>query len=361
MRHSPIVLHDSFVTPGGPERLAQSLAAMTGAVLWTARFDPQAFPDGFFADRPPLDMRAAEKYPDLARRSDMACLWKCFTEFPASSVPMALFSGTASPMAWRRITGRRVHYCPGLPDFLYSGRDAHLKSLPVFERPARAAFLWAFERAYAKALRAMDLVIAASQTAAHRLGEELQLDSVVLRPPVDTEGFGWTGQEGFFLCVAGAEGSQREELLVESFRATPEARLMAVSLESNLDDLRALAEGVPNVQVKGLVDMAGLRALAGSCLCAVHLPRGGDFEPGPVWAMASGKPVIGVAEGELPELAQDQKSGLFVRKNPGPEHVAEVLRAMTLERAHSMRRACEERAQRFGAAAFASRAMELLA
>ena len=48
--------------------------------------------------------------------------------------------------------------------------------------------------------------------------------------------------------------------------------------------------------------------------------------------MAAGKPVIGVAEGGLLETILDGETGILVRANPGPQHVAEAVRAMTPER-----------------------------
>lgn len=360
MRHSPILLHDSFTAPGERENLARTLTQLTGAVLWTARFDPGAFPEGFFAGRPPLDMRAFEKYPELAKRSETACLRKCFEDFPASAPPLALFTGDASLMAWPRISGRRVFYCHTPPRLLFDRREEHLKGLPALERPRRRAFLWSFGRAWARAARSMDLIIAASQNAAHRLGEFLQLDSAVVPPPVDTGGFAWTGQGDYFLCMAEADGSQREDLLVEAFAAMPGERLVVASPDSGLPSLAERAKDLPNIELRERTGAQGLRELAGRCRAVLHFPLDEDFGPAPVWAMASGKPVIGVACGGVLEVAQDGRTGLLVRKSPSPGDVAEAVRAMTAGRALSMREACEERARRFGQAAFGSRILALL-
>jgi len=352
MRQSPIILHDAFLFPGGGEKVAQCLADLTGGILWTAEFNQAAFPPDFFGDRPPLDLRAKETWPDLARRSETACLWKCFANFPPSSPPYTVFSGMLAPMAWPRVTGKKILYCHTPPRILYDQRNHYLRAMPQPKRTAYKAFLWAFERAWAKAARSMDLIVANSQNVAHRLGSYLQLDSVIVPPPVRTRDFTWLGQEDFYLSTARVDRLKRVETIVEAFLGLPDKRLVVVSGGSELEKARALAAGAPNIQVLGWVSPGELQRLTGTCIATVYIPRDEDFGISPVESMAAGKPVIGVAEGGLLETVKENRTGILVRPNPSAADVAQAVTAMTPELALSMRPACEERAKRFDESAF---------
>jgi glycosyltransferase involved in cell wall biosynthesis len=360
MRQSPLILHDAFAFPGGGEKVAQALAELTGGMLWTARFDQAAFPPDFFAGRPPMDMRAREKHPDLARWSETACFWRTFNEFPQSTPPYAIFSGSLAPMAWRCISGKKILYCHTPPRILYDQREFYLQGQPAARRPAYRAFLWAFERAYARAARAMDLIVSNSQNVAHRLGSFLQLDSAIVPPPVRTADFTWLGQEDFYLSTARVDRLKRVEVIVEAFLNLPDKRLVVVSGGSELNRVRTMAAGAANIEVRGWVTPEDLRKLTGKCLATIYIPRDEDFGISPVESMAAGKPVIGVAEGGLLETVLENKTGFLIRANPGPQDVAQAVTAMTPELALGMREACMARAAKFDEAAFKARMLALI-
>ncbi|GFK95204.1 D-inositol-3-phosphate glycosyltransferase [Fundidesulfovibrio magnetotacticus] len=352
MRQSPIILHDAFRFPGGGEKVAQCLAELTGGILWTAEYNHAAFPPDFFGERHPLDLRARQAHPDLARWSETACLWKAFASFPPSNPPYTLYSGMLAPLAWKRLGGKRILYCHTPPRILYDQRRFYLRSMPRAKRWAYELFLRAFEHAWAKAARAMDLIVSNSQNVAHRLGGYLQLDSVVVPPPVRTADFRWIAQEDFYLSTARVDRLKRVDTVVEAFLGMPEKRLVVVSGGSELERVRAMAVGAPNIEVKGWVTPEELRALTGACIATVYIPRDEDFGISPVESMAAGKPVIGVAEGGLLETVRENRTGILVRQNPTASDVALAVRAMSPEAALAMRPACEERARKFDEAAF---------
>jgi glycosyltransferase involved in cell wall biosynthesis len=354
-------LHDAFAFPGGGERVAQCLAELTGAILWTAKFSQAAFPEGYFGDRPPMDMRGVERFPDLARLSETACFWKCFARFPKSAPPFAIFSGSLAPLAHKRITGKKILYCHTPPRILYDQRDYYLQAQSPAKRQAYKAFLWAFEQAYAKAARSMDAIVSNSQNVAHRLGRYLQLDSEIVPPPVSCSEFTWISQGDFFLSTARVDRLKRVELIVETFLALPQKRLVVVSGGSELERVKAMAKDAPNIEVSGWVSPEELRRLTGECLATVYIPRDEDFGISPVESMAAGKPVIGVAEGGLLETVREGRTGILIQANPDARHLAQAVAAMTPELALSMRPACEARARLFDEAAFREKMSRLVA
>jgi len=352
MRQSPLILHDACAFPGGGERVAASLADEFAAILWTAVFNAPAFPADFFNGRPPLDMRAREHYSELARYSDTACLWKCFARFPKAAPPFTIFSGSLAPMAHSRITGPKILYCHTPPRILYDQKRFYLKRQHRLKRPLYETFLWSFERAFAKAARAMDVIVANSQNVANRLGGYLQLDSVVVPPPVATAGFPWLGQEGFYLSTARVDQLKRVETIVEAFLGMPDKQLVVVSGGSELERVAAMTRGHENIRILGWVDQDTLRRLTGTCIATIYIPRDEDFGISPVESMAAGKPVIGVAEGGLLETVLENRTGILLPANPTARQVAEAVAAMTPEKALSMRGACEAQARRFDEAVF---------
>lgn len=355
MHQSPLILHDACAFPGGGERVAASLADEFAAVLWTAVFNAGAFPEDFFHGRPPLDMRARQAHPDLARYSDTACLWKCFANFPKSAPPFTIFSGSLAPMAHGRIAGPKILYCHTPPRILYDQKRFYLGRQNRLKRPLYETFLWSFERAFAKAARAMDLIVANSQNVANRLGGYLQLDSVVVPPPVATEAFPWLGQEDFYLSTARVDQLKRVETIVEAFLGMPDKQLVVVSGGSEFDRVRAMALGHANIRILGWVDQAELRRLTGTCTATIYIPRDEDFGISPVESMAAGKPVIGVAEGGLLETVLENRTGILLPANPSARQVAEAVGAMTREKALSMRGACQAQARRFDESVFRER------
>jgi glycosyltransferase involved in cell wall biosynthesis len=352
MRQSPLVIHDAFSFPGGGEKVAACLAREFEAMLWTAEFDNKAFPPGFFGQRPPMDMRAKDKYPDLNRFSSTACLWRCFRQFPHSRPPFAIFSGQLALMAHKRVQGAKILYCHTPPRILYDQREFYLSRLPRLKRPMYQAFLKAYELGYAKAAKAMDVIVANSRNVAERLGKYLLLDSIVVHPPVRTKDFPWLGQEDFYLSTARVDQLKRVETVVEAFLGLPDKRLVVVSGGSELEKVRAMAQGHENISVLGWVTPEALRELTGKCLATIYIPRQEDFGISPVESMAAGKPVIGVAEGGLLETVLDFRTGFLLDPDPSPAHLARAVAAMTGEKALSMRQDCEIQAKRFDETVF---------
>lgn len=350
MRTSPLILHDSFTLPGTQERAAQALAELTGGILWTARFEQQAFPPDFFKDRPPMDMRAAGKFPGLARKHELACFWKCFRQFPPARPPMTIFTGHAALAAWRNVAGKRVFYCYAPPRFLYDQQDLHLPQHAGPGRLARKAFLWTVKRAWSEAIHSMDQIVSSSQGVAHWLGRHLQLDSVIVPAPVLTRPLAWISQKDFYLCCANT-GSTRMQLLVETFLALPHKHLVVAADGHTAGPIRAMAAGAPNIAVLDRTEEA-LQQLLGTCLATIYIPCGEDFDLPMVESMAAGKPVIAMACGGDPGPLKDGKTGLLVDANPDAALVARAVEAMSAPKALAMRQACEAQAALFRREAF---------
>jgi glycosyltransferase involved in cell wall biosynthesis len=140
----------------------------------------------------------------------------------------------------------------------------------------------------------------------------------------------------------------------------PQHRLVVASGGSELERLKALASGAPNICFTGWLPESDLQALLGRARAAIYIPINEDFGMAPVEAMAAGKPVIGVAEGGLLETILPRETGLLI---DGPLTVESICDAVEeLERMDpvSMRAECERQAARFSEQRFAERMREVL-
>jgi len=392
-----LVLHDFFNTPDGGGRVAVILARSFRADLLTGHFDGSAFPDGYFDGATPESLDAYRRSPSWLRFSKILQLGWAFAHFPATSTSWAIFSGSFSPLAHQRISGRKVFYCLTPPRLLYDQRGFLVRQVPVWQRPLLRCVMSLYRVAYERAVRSMDMIVAISETVRERTMEYLGHDSLVVYPPCETERFRWMEAGDYFLSTARVDPLKRVALIVEAFMKMPEKRLVVVSGGSDMPKIREMAGRVENIEVLGWVDDERLCDLMGRCIATIYIPRDEDFGISPVESMAAGKPVIGVQEGALRETVgsrehgagsrergaggrrakvRGQRSevggrraqggamvvdcGVLAPKDPVAADLIEAVEWMTPERALRMREACEARARRFDTGVFLKKMRDLL-
>ncbi|MEA4855559.1 glycosyltransferase [Solidesulfovibrio sp.] len=347
----PLVLHDAFAFPGGGENVAVTLARAFGAELWAGAWEPAAFPDGYF-DVPPRSLDAVRARPLAARLSKTLAMRLAFARFPETAAPLAIHSGALCLLAQARLRAPQILYCHTPPRILYDHRDFYRARQGALRRPLYDLLAADYRRAYERAARAMDAIVANSETVRRRIETFLGLPATVVHPPVDVAAFQNLGQEPFFLSTGRVDVLNRVDVIVRAFRDLPDKRLVVVSGGSELDRVRALAAGCPNIDIRGWTAGNELRRLVGTCLATVYIPRDEDFGISPVESMAAGKPVLGVREGGLRETVLDGQTGILLPPDPGPEDVARGVAALDGAKALAMRPACEERARKFDTAVF---------
>ncbi|MDQ1238887.1 MAG: hypothetical protein QG577_1072, partial [Thermodesulfobacteriota bacterium] len=184
-----LVLHDFFNTPDGGGRVAVILARSFRADLLTGHFDGSAFPDGYFDGVTPQSLDAYRRSPSWLRFSKILQVGWAFAHFPKTSTSWTVFSGSFSPLAHKRISGRKVFYCLTPPRLLYDQRGFLVRQVPVWQRPLLRCVMSLYRVAYERAVRSMDMIVAISETVRERTMEYLGHDSLVVYPPCETERF----------------------------------------------------------------------------------------------------------------------------------------------------------------------------
>ncbi|WIJ24017.1 glycosyltransferase [Devosia sp. RR2S18] len=340
--------HDYFAIRGGGERLALELAcALDAELVYGYRTELSYGEENFPADSRSLMSGKVIKTPGLAT----IALAMSFAMERRRSVnyPVRIFSGVAAPFAAPKQDGSGVNifYCHTPPRFLYDQKSFYEATGGVGRRLGLSmAGAW-FQRGYERSVGRMDMIVANSENIRRRIKRYLGRDSVVVYPPVDTEGFRWEQSQGYYLSTARLTPLKRIRTIVEAFKAMPDLHLVVASGGEQEDELKALAAGVPNIRFTGWTEDAELKLLVARAVATIYIPVEEDFGMSPVESMAAGKPVIGVAEGGLLETVVPGQTGFLLPAEPSAGDLQGAVRMLTPDRALEMRVACEQRAQLF--------------
>jgi len=381
----PIVLHDFFNTPDGGGKVAKILAESFHAELWTGQLNRGAFPDNYFGDVAPRSLEAYKNSPIWLRFSKIFQLWWAFAHFPKASTLWSIFSGSFSPLAYRKIAGKKIFYCLTPPRLLYDQRGFMVQQVPGWQRPFLRVVMLLYRLGYERAVGRMDIIVTISETVRKRFRGYLGYDSLVIYPPCETERFQWIEEGNYFLSTARVDPLKRVDLIVRAFKKMPDKRLVVVSGGSDMAKIKRMTEKAQNIDVLGWVDDEKLCDLMGRCIATIYIPRDEDFGISPVESMAAGKPVIGVQEGGLLEtVGGDERNeacrersterraerggegllatdcGVLMAKDPGVEHVIKAVEWMTPKRVLAMRGRCEERAKWFDTDVFLQKMRDVI-
>ena len=140
----------------------------------------------------------------------------------------------------------------------------------------------------------------------------------------------------------------------------PDKKLVVASGGPELDKIKKLAEGHPNITILGWITDAQLLEYLGKCLATIYIPIREDFGMSAVESMQAGKPVIGVAEGGLLEIITDQKNGLLLPPDSTTYDLQEALKKITPDLARQMESECYSTAQKFSEKTFIEQMKKIL-
>jgi glycosyltransferase involved in cell wall biosynthesis len=148
----------------------------------------------------------------------------------------------------------------------------------------------------------VDHFIANSSYIGRRLKKAYARDAAVIHPPVDIERFVLGPQkEDFFLLAGRLVAYKRADLIVESFRAQPNRKLVVVGDGPELARVRTAAGGAPNIQFRGKVAKTELIDLMQRARAALFAAEE-DFGITMVEAQACGTPVIAFGRGGVTDI-----------------------------------------------------------
>ena len=174
----------------------------------------------------------------------------------------------------------------------------------------------------------IDQLIANSRFTARRIQKFWNRSSVVVHPPVDVQRFRWNEQrDDFYLCLCRLVPYKRVDLVIRAFNQLG-LPLIVVGDGSDFQELKRLAG--PTVMLLGRQSQKQVESLMATCRAFVYAGIE-DFGIAPVEAMASGAPVIGLAQGGLLDTVRCLQSdvnaptGLLFREQSA-QSIAEAVR-----------------------------------
>jgi glycosyltransferase involved in cell wall biosynthesis len=150
---------------------------------------------------------------------------------------------------------------------------------------------------YASAARVDDF-IANSENTRQRIHRSYRRDATVIYPPVDVDSFYSKPAEDYYLIVSELVSYKRLDAAIRVF-AHSGRRLRVVGEGPEFKALHRLAG--KNIEFCGRVSDEELRELYARCLALV-VPGEEDFGIVAVEALASGKPVVALGKGGVPEI-----------------------------------------------------------
>jgi glycosyltransferase involved in cell wall biosynthesis len=156
----------------------------------------------------------------------------------------------------------------------------------------------------------VDHFIANSSYIAKRIQKTYRRNAEVINPPVEFDAFSISDDvEDYYLVLGQMVQYKRVDLAIEAFKANGK-KLIVVGDGEKADELRQLAEGHSNIDIRGRQPFDEIVRLYSHCQALVF-PGVEDFGIVPLEAMASGRPVIAYGKGGVLDSVVDKHTGLY--------------------------------------------------
>jgi len=264
-----------------------------------------------------------------------------------------VYSGHYTPLSvFNHPDSYNIAYCHTPPRFVFDQYCHFLNRVPGAMRPAYIAFLQRYRRRYLAAMGKMDLILTNSRNVKDRIKRYLGAAANVVYPPCETGDFEWKQSDGYFLSAARLDSLKRVDLVIRAFLDTPDKKLIVASDGPERQRLERLANPASNIHFTGMVSDDNMRNLLSRCIATIYIPKDEDFGISPVESMASGKPVIGVADGGLLETIEHEKTGYLLSADPDVSEIIAAVKLLSPQKSRMMRDDCLARATVFDSAVF---------
>ncbi len=341
------ILHDYFAKKGGGERLVLGLAKGLKADIYTGFVDRKNTYEEI------KDFNITEIGKQLPEGLLTLDLMRRFSKLRLTGYDLYIFSGTMCISAVKHHKPNLL-YCHTPPRFMYDLYDRFMEETPLLKRWALKALIAYLKPKDQYYMRQFDKIMVNSNHVKQRLlkyyGKEVYDKDDVVYSLIDLKKFKHKGQKDFYLSYGRLDKLKRVDQIIEAFKQMPDKKLVVASGGPELENLRSLAKGSKNIDVKGYVTDEELTDLLGNCVATIYIPINEDMGLTPIESNAAGKPCIAANEGGPKELVHHNKTGLLIEASV--ENIVNAVKELTPKRALTMRKDCEAWGKQFSEKAF---------
>jgi len=330
------IFHDYFNKKGGGERLVLGIAKGFNADIYTGFVDRK----NTFSEI--KDFNIIEIGRDLPEGLRNIYLMKKFSELQVRGYDLYIFSGTFCISAVEKHKPNLL-YCHTPPRFMYDLKDWFMENSGIMKKILLKLLIWYMKPKDQYYMRKFDKIMVNSEHVKKRLlkyyGKEVWEKDDVVYSLIDIERFRYKDTKDFYLSYGRIDKLKRIDMIVKAFQQMKEKKLVVLSGGPELENIKKLAEGYDNIEIKGYVSDKELLDYLGNCIGTIYVPINEDMGLTPIESNACGKPCIGANEGGVKELVKDGETGFLIE--PRVENIISAVTKLTPEKAKEMREKCE--------------------
>ena len=311
---SVAVVHEHYYERGGAEYVAETIAEIFDAPIYTGFINSEALPNrsdleihGLFGDRSLSPL--VRKYPWF-RDFYYQFAWQKVSELTEYDV---LIQSGNNP-GWyvppeEQVIVKYVHTTPRTAYDLFHQR-ANSFSAKLYAYASRVL--------YAPNIPYPDVYVANSELVARRLQRYWGVDEpVTVYPPTDTSSFSVQEKEDFYLSYSRLTEDKRFDEIIDAFKDHPEKQLVIGGSGPKEKELKNRARDMGNIEFRGYLSEDEKRDLLGRAKALIYAANNEDFGMVPIEAYASGTPVIGVRDGYTKYQIEDRVTGILFDRGVG--------------------------------------------
>ena len=311
-------IHDWLIDKGGAEKvLAASLKLWPNAPVYTLFYDPHG-PCQPILEGHQVHTSFLQKLPLALRhyRSYLPLMPLAVEQFDLSAYDIVISNSHA--VAKGVLTGPdtlHISYCFSPMRYAWDLQHEYLAESKM-DKGIKSWFArWILHQVRTwdyRTSNSVDEFIAISEFISRRIWKIYRREASIIYPPVDIKYFTLQEKkEDFYLTVSRLVPYKRIKLIIETFTAMPDKKLIAIGNGPEFKMVKELAS--PNIELLGYQSLDIVKSYMQKAKAFIFAAEE-DFGIAPVEAQACGTPVIAYCKGGALETVVKNKTGIFFKE-----------------------------------------------